>query len=258
MGNAFTFYQQVVSRGLATSALHHVAAEAYYEDFELDKSIQAYEYAIASKPNWHAAYNDFGLLYRSMGEYDKAIPLIELAIEKSEYNVFKAFCTNNLGVLYRDLAQYEDAEQKALEAINLNPKALLPHISLGHTWALTGRLSEAIQQYQIALNENPNFLADIVFLPLTIHVSLDACYKKNNNFSACNEHMKKAQALLNSKDDYSSASFYSVQGEFDIAIDILRDLLDKKIISRKQMVNDPNLEFMNDFPPFLQLLQSNT
>ena len=75
--------------------------------------------------------NNLGLLYKALGDYDKAEPLYERALEIDEKvlgpdhpNV--AIRLNNLGSLYNNLGDYDKAEPLYKRALEINEKALGP------------------------------------------------------------------------------------------------------------------------------------
>jgi hypothetical protein len=90
----------------------------YYVLGNYDQAIEDYNRAIEIKPGYAVAYNNRGNAYGSLGNYRQAIEDYNRAIEfKPGY----AVAYNNRGVAYNNLGQYQQALEDFNRAIRINP-----------------------------------------------------------------------------------------------------------------------------------------
>lgn len=115
----------------------HPTAEAYtflgwtYSFMgKLDEAIEECYRAIEVDPDFGNPYNDIGAYLIEKGEYDKAIPWFEKAMQAKRYES-PAFPHLNLGRVYERKGEWNKALDCYKEALTLNPNYALAKRSIG-------------------------------------------------------------------------------------------------------------------------------
>ena len=85
---------------------------------ENQKAIECYEKAIAINPNYSNAHNNLGVILKKLGENQKAIECYEKAIAINPNHVD---AHNNLGVIFNELGKNQKAKDCYEKAIAINP-----------------------------------------------------------------------------------------------------------------------------------------
>lgn len=136
-------------------ALHHLAL-IEHGNGEMHKAEKLLQKALKAMPNYHQAWNSLGTVLRKMRRHEDALRAFEKAIElKPDY----ADAITNRGNVMWDLGEYAKAEElyrEALEADRTSDLVYVTHMSLGHALRDQGRLDEARESYNTALELNPD------------------------------------------------------------------------------------------------------
>ncbi len=96
---------------------------------------------------------DLALRESERGDSSKAIGHLQKAIKEAP-DFFEAY--NNLGVQYQKLKQFEAAIPAYQKAIILRDETAKPHINLGMIYWIQGKLGEAAEEFNQALKFDPN------------------------------------------------------------------------------------------------------
>ncbi len=129
-------------------------------DFEFDRSIAEFERAIELNPNYAMAHHwlSWGPL-SALGRFDRAIAEGKRAVELDPLSLI-----NNAdlgGNVYFNARRYDEAIAQLHKTIEIDPHFYLAHYYLGQAFQLKGQLTEAIAEYQkaVELNDDPEALA---------------------------------------------------------------------------------------------------
>lgn len=109
--------------------------------------------AIRKVPSNGRPYNDIGNVYLERGQYDEAIKLYQTAI-KLKPDFLEA--QNNLGMAYAKLGKFNDAVVELRNALKLDPTNLTVHSTLADAYAKQWKNREAIEEYRIIIKIRPN------------------------------------------------------------------------------------------------------
>ncbi len=121
----------------------------------LQEAVEMYKKSIALYPTAEA-YTFLGWTYSFMGMYDEAIEECRRAIATDP----------DFGNPYNDIGSYLIEKGQLDEAIPWLEKATVarryesycfPHMNLGRIWEKKGDWYQAMEEYQKALKENPNY-----------------------------------------------------------------------------------------------------
>jgi TolB-like protein/Tfp pilus assembly protein PilF len=129
-------------------------------DFEFERSISEFERAIELNPNYAMAHHwlSWGPL-TALGQVDRAIAEGKRAVELDPLSLI-----NNAdlgGNVYFNSRRYDEAIAQLRKTIEIDPRFYIAHYYLGQAFQLKGQLSEAITEYQKAvdLDDDPEALA---------------------------------------------------------------------------------------------------
>lgn len=98
------------------------------------------------------AYANLGWAYYQMGRLSEAVEETKMALF---LNPEMCLASNNLGMMYTDQANYEDAQMSFEEAIEACPGYAEPHLHLGRLWAEAGDDSKAFSHYRKCMELSP-------------------------------------------------------------------------------------------------------
>lgn len=113
--------------------------------------------------------NTNGIMYMEMGYYQAAENEFKIAISLVPNSPSSAAYYNNLGLLYLKINQYEKAEQCFLDALNTNPVFLEYYKNLVLTYSKKHILDEKLEFYlkqieKTSNNSNAYLFAGLIYL----------------------------------------------------------------------------------------------
>ena len=120
------------------------------------QSLVFYEQAITLSPNSAHLYNEYGLVYQALGDYEKAEELYQKSLTlDQEYDQTYLF----MAELYRVQQRWDAAAEAYEHVVELTPRSVQGHSGLGYVYAQLGRLPEAIAANEAVLELAPTDLA---------------------------------------------------------------------------------------------------
>ena len=123
------------------------------EKEELLKEIEEYTKKIEEEPKNASYWNNRGVTYHNLKEYEKAIEDYNRAIELNPNNTTSY---NNIGATYYNLKEYEKAIESCNSAIRLTPDYHLFYRNRGRIYSKLKRYQDAIKDYSEAIMLNPD------------------------------------------------------------------------------------------------------
>ena len=116
------------------------------------RSSEYYGQAVELSPANAQLYNEWGLIYSSLGEKDEALAKYEqsLALDQEFFQTYLL-----IGDLYLSQNNLPEAEKAYLEVLKLNPGQLQTHSSLGYIYSLQGRTEESLRENLIVAEKAP-------------------------------------------------------------------------------------------------------
>ncbi|KPA09869.1 glycosyl transferase group 1 [Candidatus Magnetomorum sp. HK-1] len=117
------------------------------------KAMKCYEQLIQIQPNNATAFNNMGILFNQFSQYENASICYKQAIRiKADYS--NAWF--NWGNVLKNQEQYKQAIDKYTNAIKFNPNFFQAYNNLGECWAALENFDAATQSYTKAIQINPN------------------------------------------------------------------------------------------------------
>jgi len=160
-GKALEYYEKALSRLDTQSELKKTVAEIYHEianklyrEKKYIANISLLDRAIELDPTDVRAYDDRGVAYAWLNQYERAIQDYNKAIEMDPTY---AGTYESRGVAYAWLNQYERAIQDYNTAIKLDPTDIRAHTGRGVAYAALNNYERAIQNYDKAIELNTTY-----------------------------------------------------------------------------------------------------
>jgi Flp pilus assembly protein TadD len=137
-----------------TAGVPKAALEFYNKAIELAKTgdrkgaIEQLQLAIAEHPNFMLAYNELGVQYLRLNEFEKADEALVGAL-KIQPEAFAPIM--NRGIVLFSMRKYADAEPVLRKARSVKPDASVTHYFLGQALANLGKFDEAEKELATAI-----------------------------------------------------------------------------------------------------------
>ena len=183
---------------------------AFKSQGKLDEAVEAYKKAIFIKPDYVNAYNNMGNAFKSQGKLDEAVEAYKKAIFiKPDYvNAY-----NNMGIALQEQNKLEDAIEAYNKALAIKPDYAEAYNNMGVTLQAQNKQEDAIEAYGKALAIEPDY-ADA-------YNNMGNALQEQNNLDEAIEVYKKALSI---KPDYADAynnigNALRVQGKLEEAME---------------------------------------
>jgi tetratricopeptide (TPR) repeat protein len=162
---------------------------------KLDYDARAYAPAISRlrrvielDPNMMRAYNDMGLCFDALGQFDEAVQNFTRAIELNRKQAQpSAWPPLNLAVSFISLNRFDEAVARLHEALSYNPKFPQAHYQLGLVLEKEGKFTEAITPLQQAIELDPLYPEP--------HYTLGKIYQRQGKREEAQEEIEKFKKL---------------------------------------------------------------
>ncbi|THB69132.1 MAG: tetratricopeptide repeat protein, partial [Desulfovibrio sp.] len=130
-------------------ALHHMN--------KLEDAAQSYRNALAIDPLFEEALSNLGAALIGMKRPGEAVPYFETALRVTNDPRKRASIFNNLGSALFDLDRQGAALTCFYESLFLQPQNPGAHSNIAFVYRNQGRLSEALEHAELALEQNPDY-----------------------------------------------------------------------------------------------------
>ena len=109
---------------------------------------------LAKNPNSWVGQNNLGLVFLEAGQIDEALEKFQKALE---INPSYGEAHSNLGLALFQEGRLDEAIAHYQKALAMNPKSFVTHCDLGNAFLQKGRVNDAIVQYENALKIKPSY-----------------------------------------------------------------------------------------------------
>ena len=117
-------------------------------------SVEAYNKALAIKPDYAEAYSNMGVTLQEQGKLEEAIEAYNKALAiKPDY----AEAYNNMGNALKEQGKLEEAIEAYNKALAIKPDYAEAYYNMGNALKEQGKLEEAIEAYNKALAIKPDY-----------------------------------------------------------------------------------------------------
>lgn len=148
------------NRSLAVAPGNEIAENAFGDALSqremYDEAITVFEDLVSRSPANQAGQYNLGYNYYKVGRYDDALPHLRTALEIDSRDERQLL---TLGVTLFFLDKYDAAERVLKDGISLRRNGLGLHYALGAVFKQTGRLQEALDEFNQELAYNPGYVS---------------------------------------------------------------------------------------------------
>lgn len=154
--SALAELMQAAKEDPESSEIQHVLGLAYHGKGRAEEAIKAYKRAIELKPDFSSAWNNLGIVYLSLKEYDKAREAFLKALDNILYpHPENAYL--NLGLLAYEEQKYEESLRFYGRAKKAAPRFCGAYYYSAKTLKKTNQINAAIENIQLAIKFCPDF-----------------------------------------------------------------------------------------------------
>lgn len=168
--DADRWFSEVVAETPDDANAHYLLGRTQFNENDYRGAIASFERALALRPNFVEAENNIGLAWRELNDPDKARAAFETAIEWQGSTPVDAQPFLNLGKLFADQHQTNQATRYLNQALNLAPGNPTIHEELSHVYAAQQNLPMARAELEKAIALSPNISS--------LHYQLGQIYRK--------------------------------------------------------------------------------
>ena len=147
------------SIGLLTELVepHYNLASVYLDQGRLDDAEKEYLKTLTLRPGHLSSRIGLSSVYNRKGLYDQAIASLELAVNSPTSDPSFALARLNLGELYGKTGKIENAIKEWEAALKIDPSLLPAHFNLGTAYMMTGKLELAVRAFKHCLQLNNHY-----------------------------------------------------------------------------------------------------
>jgi tetratricopeptide (TPR) repeat protein len=180
---------QKLSRGDPKNPLYlYWLAKLDYDARAYTPAITKLRRVIELDPNMMRAYNNLGLCFDALGQFDEAIQNFSRAIELNRRQEQPSpWPPLNLAVSLVSLNRLDEAVARLHEALSYNPKFPQAHYQLGLVLEKEGKFQEAIAPLQQAIGLEPSYPEP--------HYTLGRIYQRQGKREEAQEEIEKFKKL---------------------------------------------------------------
>ena len=145
---AFTMYERALALDPTDSDLYLNVGTAAWDLKLYDGACKAFRAYIEMRPDCHKGYNNLAGCLRDKGDIDLAIDVVRNALFLMPE---EAMLWNTLGTIMGEQSDFTQAVLFYKEAARLKPTLSRAYHNLGHALSHTGPLTEALENFNLAL-----------------------------------------------------------------------------------------------------------
>ena len=154
---AIEAYQAALAIKPNASQVQFQIAKLYFQQEEYEKARDAFADTITLDPKNMDARNSLGYIYEQLNNYEAAAQVYENTLEVEPRNLY---ALNHLGLAYKQLGLLDEAEGVLRKAVEIDPKAARPasrnlHNYLGLIYWEKGDIGEAIAEFRESIRLFP-------------------------------------------------------------------------------------------------------
>lgn len=158
MDEAIGFLKKAISLDASYGDAHAFLGFVLVYARQYEKAVAEAEKGVALSPNSASSYGYLGSVLRCVGRSEEAIQAYEKALRLNPFPPTKWIY--GMGIAYLLTGQCQEAIERCLKAVHLEPKIIMNHAVLTAVLGACGREKDARSQAEKLLKFRPNFSVD--------------------------------------------------------------------------------------------------
>jgi len=219
--NAGKLYSELC-RDTPDAESHYMMGVLYGQSSNPVLAEQHLSQALQFNVKFDLAWSYLGIIQASQGKFDVAINSFNSSLKINPKNIQSL---NNLGNVYRELGDYANAESCYKKSLKLDKKNFITINNIANIYLTQCLYDKAENYYKKAIKLNREYF--------DAYYNLGATYQSKGEHKLAIKHYKMSQKLK--PDDIQPqsaiANSYEKQGNYDKALELLKPLLAKNIIT---------------------------
>jgi tetratricopeptide (TPR) repeat protein len=156
LSDADKWFSEVVKETPGDSESWYLLGRTKYTESSFADAIADFQHALSLHPKYVEAENNIGLSWLELGDKAKAKEAFETAIQWEGDPPTDAQPFLNLGTLFCDAGQYDQAVGLLSKALSLSPKNPTVHEQLARAYSASNKLPQAESELKIAISLAPS------------------------------------------------------------------------------------------------------
>ena len=154
---ALEAYQAALAIKPNASQIQFQIAKLYFQQEEYEKARDGFAATVTLDPKNMDARNSLGYIYEQLNNYEAAAQVYENTLKVERHNLY---ALNHLGLAYKQLGRLDDAERVLREAVEIDPKSARPDSKnlrnyLALIYLEKGDIGEAIAEFRESIRLFP-------------------------------------------------------------------------------------------------------
>lgn len=129
-----------------------LAAELHREKTEYEKAVEAYERALAKRPDLPGLRYAIGDVYWTMRRLEEAEDWLRRELERNPHH---ALARHRLGSLLLERGTAKDALPHLTQAVDMTPNSAAARFDLGRAYLANGQHAEAVRELEASARQDP-------------------------------------------------------------------------------------------------------
>ncbi len=193
---------------------------------DAERAQASFAQALITRPDLEASIESWrGAFGLRRGDPTSAVEHLARAVELDPYRID---ARHGLGLAYRQLGRYEQAERAYLDLLELRPAHVETLHNLGYLYEGTGQSARALESYRRAIEADPDFLPSLGRRAWMLSTLPDPSLRDGQQAVALARHALEVQPDSISGRDALAAAYAEV-GRMEDAVSTLEELLDRPL-----------------------------
>ena len=194
------------------------------------QAIEFYQFALEKEPKKASLWNRLGIAWHFMGDIRQARKAYKRAYQVDRTS---GQAMNNIGTTYFVVNRYRKSIRFYLRALQLEPANPTYHLNLGTAYFHIGKYEKAAQEYRFAIQKDPGILS------------------RSGNLGTSMQARSWDERMY-----FQVAKIMAALDRFPEAVRYLRRAIEDGFGNFKKIENDPDLQRMAEYPPYVELLRT--
>lgn len=183
-------FERLAQASPSNAVYRYWLARIAYRKMNIESAVAHAQKAIQLDPAFMKAYDQLGLCYEALGDWDQAIKAFQQAIGLNAQQAPRSpWPTLNLGILLLRLERLDDAEAHLRDSVSTDGRFPVAHYRLGQVLEKKKQYEEALTELKQAASLDPTYPEP--------HYALARIYRQQRDLTAARNELSLFEDLRN-------------------------------------------------------------